>query len=318
LRAGDVQRDQGLNLLRTMWLVRRFEERVAALANQGALPGTVHTSVGQEAVAVGACAALGTDDVIVSNHRGHGHCLAKGMDPRRAMAELFGKAAGVCGGKGGSMHLADPSIGVLGANGIVGAGLPLATGAALAAKQLGTGTVAVAFFGEGATSTGNYHEAMTLAALWSLPVVFVCENNGFVEFTPAEQLVRRSVIVDVAAAQGITARQVDGNDVEAVLRAVGDAVAECRRGDGPALVEALTSRWAGHYEGDPQDLRDTASLPAERLRDPLSVQTARLEARGVECDGVEDEAREVIELAEEFARAADLPDPAAALTDVYG
>jgi TPP-dependent pyruvate/acetoin dehydrogenase alpha subunit len=240
------------------------------------------------------------------------------MDPRRAMAELFGKAAGVCGGKGGSMHLADPSIGVLGANGIVGAGLPLATGAALAAKQLGTGTVAVAFFGEGATSTGNYHEAMTLAALWSLPVVFVCENNGFVEFTPAEQLVRRSVIVDVAAAQGITARQVDGNDVEAVLRAVGDAVAECRRGDGPALVEALTSRWAGHYEGDPQDLRDTASLPAERLRDPLSVQTARLEARGVECDGVEDEAREVIELAEEFARAADLPDPAGALTDVYG
>ncbi|MEA2495463.1 MAG: 2-oxoisovalerate dehydrogenase component [Thermoleophilaceae bacterium] len=304
-----------------MWVIRIFEERVAALAKGRQLPGTVHTSIGQEAVAVGACAGLRDSDLIVSTHRGHGHCIAKGMHVDRAMAELFGKATGACKGKGGSMHIADPSIGILGANGIVGAGLPIAAGAAMARQLAGKEDVVLAFFGEGATSTGAFHEALNLATLWSLPVIFLCENNGFVEFLPATELTRAPDVIAPAQAQGVAAIRVDGNDVETVRDAVAHAAAQCRAGSGPWLIEAVTSRWAGHYEGDPRAFGLKESLPAERLRDPLETQYERLSSLDPDAASIREEiiaeARQLVAQAEERARAADYPDPSEAFTDVY-
>jgi 2-oxoisovalerate dehydrogenase E1 component len=269
-----------LEMYRRMLLIRGFEERVSALYRDGEVPGFVHLSIGQEASAVGACWPLRHSDVITSTHRGHGHCLAKGLAPLGMFAELMGRDAGTNRGRGGSMHIADPQLGIFGANGIVAAGLPIAVGAATAARLRDDGGVAVAFFGDGAVAQGAFHEAVNLAAVWGLPAVFFCENNGYAEFSPAETqhvapLERR------AAGYGVDYVAVDGNDVVATASLMTDVVRVARDGHGPMLVEATTYRWHGHYEGDPQRYRSSEEIEEWRSRDPLVLHARCLAARGV-------------------------------------
>ena len=268
-----------------MVLIRGFEERVAALYRDGEVPGFVHLSTGQEASAVGACWALGPADVITSTHRGHGHCLAKGLDPAGMFAELMGKDQGTNRGRGGSMHIADPTVGIFGANGIVAAGLPIAAGAATAAQLRGDGSVTVAFFGDGAVAQGAFHEALNLAAVWKLPVVFFCENNGYAEFSPASTQHAAS-LEQRAAGYGIPYVAVDGNDVAAVATVMEDVVGAAREGRGPSVVEAATYRWHGHYEGDPERYRSPQELEEWRARDPLLRNEALLREAGVRDDQI--------------------------------
>ncbi len=270
-----------LELHRRMLVVRGFEERVAALYRDAEVPGFVHLSIGQEASAVGACWPLGPSDVITSTHRGHGHCLAKGLAPLGMFAELMGKDAGTNRGRGGSMHIADPTIGIFGANGIVAAGLPIAAGAATAAQLRGDGTVAVAFFGDGAVAQGAFHEAVNLAAVWSLPVVFFCENNGYAEFSPAPAQ-HAAPLSQRAVGYGVPYVAVDGNDVVATALAMEAVVGAARSGAGPSIVEAATYRWHGHYEGDPQRYRSAEEVQAWEERDPLVVHARRMRAAGVD------------------------------------
>ena len=268
---------------RRMLLIRGFEQRVAVLYRDGEVPGFVHLSIGQEAAAVGACWPLRPTDVITSTHRGHGHCLAKGLNPLGMFAELMGKDQGTNRGRGGSMHIADPKLGIFGANGIVAAGLPIAAGAATAAQLRADGSVAVAFFGDGAPAQGAFHEALNLAAVWRLPVVFFCENNGYAEFSPVAgqhgaPLARR------AAGYGVRYVAVDGNDVVATAGAMEDIVLAARAGEGPAVVEAATYRWHGHYEGDPQRYRSPEEVREWEGRDPLLAHERRLREAGVADD----------------------------------
>ena len=270
---------------RRMLLIRGFEQRVADLYRDGEVPGFVHLSIGQEATAVGACWPLGPKDVITSTHRGHGHCLAKGLDPFGMFAELMGKDRGTNRGRGGSMHIADPKLGIFGANGIVAAGVPIAVGAAVAAQLRADDSVAVSFFGDGAPAQGAFHEALNLAAVWQLPVIFFCENNGYAEFSPAStqhaaSLERR------AAGYGIPFVAVDGNDVAATAAAMEEVVRNARAGGGPSVVEAATYRWHGHYEGDPQRYRTPEEVTAWEARDPLIVNVTRLLGAGVEDDDI--------------------------------
>src|SRR5690242_16554116 len=250
-----------------MVLIREFEQHVATLYGAGEVPGFVHLSVGQEATAVGACWPLRPDDVITSTHRGHGHCLAKGLDPLGMFAELMAKDQGTNRGRGGSMHIADPKLGIFGANGIVAAGVPIAVGASAAAQLRKDGSVAVSFFGDGAVAHGAFHEAVNLAAVWRLPVVFLCENNGYAEFSPvatqhAASLERR------AAGYGVDFVGVDGNDVVATAAAMRDLVDGVRAGNGPVIVEATTYRGHGHYEGDPERYRSSDEVREWATRDP--------------------------------------------------
>ncbi len=316
------ERTRLVELYARMCLIRAFEQRVSSLYRAAEVPGFIHTSLGQEAVAVGVCAALRDDDWIATTHRGHGHCLAKGADPDAAMAELFGKATGLCKGKGGSMHIADPRKGILGANAIVGASLPLATGAALSSRLLGGDGVSVAFFGEGAVNQGTFHESVNLAAIWNLPVLFVCENNHYAEFTDSTTMSRRKGVAAVGSAYGVVGTFVDGNDVDAVRAAAQDAVDACRAGDGPRLIEAETYRWQGHYEGDPQRYKPAEEAEAWRRRDPLLVARARIEADGVasadELDAVLSDAETRVAQAEAFARSSPFPDLDEIERDVYG
>ncbi|MGO8870183.1 MAG: pyruvate dehydrogenase complex E1 component subunit beta [Acidimicrobiales bacterium] len=272
-----------IEMYRQMLVIRGFEERVSALYRDGEVPGFVHLSIGQEAAAVGACWPLRPADIITSTHRGHGHCLAKGLDPLGMFAELMGKDQGTNRGRGGSMHIADPKLGIFGANGIVAAGVPIAVGAATASQLRADGGIAVAFFGDGAPAQGAFHEAMNLAAVWQLPVVFFCENNGYAEFSPAStqhgaSLERR------AAGYGIPYVAVDGNDVVATTAAMEDVVGAVRAGGGPAVVEAATFRWHGHYEGDPERYRSAEEVQEWKARDPLLVHEARLREAGVGDD----------------------------------
>jgi 2-oxoisovalerate dehydrogenase E1 component len=268
---------------RRMLLIRGFEQRVAALYRDGEIPGFVHLSIGQEAAAVGACWPLAPADVITSTHRGHGHCLAKGLDPLAMFAELMARDAGANRGRGGSMHIADPALGIFGANGIVAAGLPIAVGAAAAAQLRHDGAVAVAFFGDGAAAQGAFHEAVNLAAVWHLPVVFFCENNGYAEFSPA-MTQHPSTLAQRAAGYGVRFVAVDGNDVVAVAAAMTDVAGAVRAGDGPVVVEAGTYRWHGHYEGDPQRYRTPEELQEWEGRDPLVLHERRLRDAGVGDD----------------------------------
>ena len=272
-----------LEMHRRMLVIRGFETRVAALYRDGEVPGFVHLSIGQEASAVGACWPLGSADVITSTHRGHGHCLAKGLDPLGMFAELMAKDAGTNRGRGGSMHIADPAIGIFGANGIVAAGLPIAAGAATAAQLRDDGSIAVAFFGDGAVAHGSFHEAVNLAAVWQLPVVFFCENNGYAEFSPASAQ-HAAPLEHRAAGYGVDYVAVDGNDVVATVVAMHEAVEATRAGRGPVVVEATTYRWHGHYEGDPQRYRSPEEVQEWEARDPLLVHERRLRAAGV-ADG---------------------------------
>ncbi len=275
--------DDLLEMHRRMLLIRGFEQRVAALYRDGEVPGFVHLSIGQEATAVGACWPLRPADVITSTHRGHGHCLAKGLDPLGMFAELMGKDEGTNRGRGGSMHIADPKLGIFGANGIVAAGLPIAVGAAAAAQLRADGRVAVAFFGDGAAAQGAFHEALNLAAVWGLPVIFFCENNGYAEFSPAATQHAAS-LEQRAAGYGIRYVAVDGNDVVATAAAMEDVVHTARAGHGPAVVEAATYRWHGHYEGDPQRYRSPDEVSQWEARDPLIAHEARLRGVGVGDD----------------------------------
>ncbi|HEX3796810.1 MAG TPA: pyruvate dehydrogenase complex E1 component subunit beta [Acidimicrobiales bacterium] len=257
-----------VDLQRRMLVIRGFEERVARLYREGLVPGFVHLSIGQEAAAVGACRPLRPDDVITSTHRGHGHCLAKGLEPMGMFAELMAKDGGTNRGRGGSMHIADPTLGIFGANGIVAAGLPIAVGAATAAQLRHTDSVAVAFFGDGAAAQGAFHEALNLAAVWRLPVIFFCENNGYSEFSPTATQQAASLELRTQG-YAMPYFAVDGNDVVATTTTMGHVVRSVRDGGGPVVVEAATYRWHGHYEGDPQRYRTPEELAEWQLRDPI-------------------------------------------------
>jgi 2-oxoisovalerate dehydrogenase E1 component len=295
-----------LSRFEMMLLIRKFEERAAKLYSDGAIPGFVHLSTGQEAGPAGVCAALETDDIITSTHRGHGHVLAKGADVTGMFAELFGRATGTCGGYGGSMHIAAPELGIYGANGIVGAGVPIATGASFAMRVRGQGRVAVSFFGDGAVATGAFHEAVNLAAIWSLPILFVCEVNGYSEFSRTEDQHKVPLSTRMAG-YGIHHVAVDGTDVEAVYAATQDLLPGIRAGDGPAFLEVRTLRWRGHYEGDTQKYRD----PAEDRSDTIVMARARLAEAGhlQAIEAIEAAVESRIEQAVTTALAAPEPDP---------
>jgi 2-oxoisovalerate dehydrogenase E1 component len=309
---GVPSRSDLLEMQARMLRIRGFEERVADLYRDGLVPGFVHLSIGQEAAAVGACWPLRPDDVITSTHRGHGHCLAKGLDPLGMFAELMGRAEGTNRGRGGSMHIADPTRGIFGANGIVAAGLPIAVGAAAAAQLRQHDGVAVAFFGDGAAAQGAFHEALNLAAVWRLPVIFFCENNGYSEFSPTEaqhaaSLERR------ADGYAMPYHSVDGNDVVATTAAMHDVVNGVREGSGPVMVEATTYRWHGHYEGDPQRYRTPEELREWQERDPLVLHRRRLIEAGIDMAEVEALGSAVaheLDEAVEKARTLDPPSPA--------
>lgn len=308
--AAVFSRSDLLEMQQRMLLIRGFEERVADLYRDGLVPGFVHLSTGQEAAAVGACWPLRSDDVITSTHRGHGHCLAKGLDPYGMFAELMGRAEGTNRGRGGSMHIADPKLGIYGANGIVAAGLPIAVGAATAAQIRGSEAVAVAFFGDGAVAQGAFHESLNLAAVWRLPVVFFCENNGYSEFSPAET--QHATTLDRRApGYAMPFHAVDGNDVVATACTMRDAVDRARSGSGPIIVEATTYRWHGHYEGDPQRYRSPEELGAWQERDPLVLHRRRLIVAGVseaEIGALEQSVAD--QLDDAVARARTMPAPA--------
>lgn len=306
-----------LDLYTRMLRIRRFEEKVGGLFAQGQLPGFVHLYVGEEAVGVGVCVALRDDDYITSTHRGHGHVIAKGGDFDRMMAELFAKSTGYCKGKGGSMHIADFQIGMLGACGIVGGGIPVATGAALSAKTRGTDQVAVAFFGDGAANEGSFHESLNLASALNLPAIYVCENNQYGEFTPAEKAMNIKDIAVRAQGYGIPGVIVDGTDAIAVYNAAAEAVARARRGEGPTLIEAKTHRKGGHAEGETaflagQNYRLPEEIAAAEANDPvLKLHTYLVENRLVVAEQLETLDADIVaqvERAVEYARQSPEPE----------
>lgn len=308
-----------LALYQTMLTIRKAEERLSALFAAGDVPGFIHLSVGQEAVAAGVVGALAKGDTVASNHRGHGHSLAKGVTLERFFAEILGKAEGICGGRGGSMHIADISVGMLGANGIVGAGIPIALGSALAHKVRHSGNVGVAFFGDGARAAGVLHETMNMAALWGAPLLLVCEINGWSEFSPGSAQFAADLLA-LAAAFGLPSRRVDGNDVAAVVAAADAMVAEMRGSSRPALLECVTLRRHGHYEGDAQKYRDESDLRRIHERDPIAVtaaHAARLGADAARLGSIEAEVTKRIDAAVAAARAGSEPSFEAALASVY-
>ncbi len=308
-------------MFRQMTRIRAFEEKAMALFQAGELPGFLHSQLGQEAVPVGACAALREDDYITSTHRGHGDVIAKGARLDRMMAELYGKKTGYCQGKGGSMHIADFSLGIMGANGIVGGSIPIANGVALSAKMRGTDQVVVCFFGDGASNQGSFHEALNMASVWDLPVIFVCQNNLYAESTP--QAVHQKIrdVSDRAGAYEMPGVSVDGNDAVAVYEVVREAVARARDGLGPTLVEAKTYRWLGHYVGDPGVYRPPEEVTEWRAREPLGRLRSRLIETGIlgeeEAQRIEAEVAQELEEAVTFGRQSPDPDPDEALEDVY-
>jgi 2-oxoisovalerate dehydrogenase E1 component len=305
-----------VEMQRRMLVIRGFEERVSKMYKAGEVPGFVHLSIGQEASAVGACWPLGPGDAITSTHRGHGHCLAKGLDPQGMFAELMARDSGTNRGRGGSMHIADPTLGIFGANGIVGAGLPIAVGAAAAAQLRTEGNIAVAFFGDGAVAQGAFHEAVNLAAVWELPVVFWCENNGYAEFSAAADQ-HAATLEQRAAGYGIGYVAVDGNDVVACASVMTDIARQVRSGGRPVLVEATTYRWHGHYEGDPESYREADELAEWKQRDPLVLHHARLLESGADPDSlkaIETEVDTALDSAVDAARATAQP-PLSALFD---
>ncbi len=317
----DLTNDQLIQMYTTMVKIRTFENRVAEIFADGKIPGFVHLYVGEEAVATGVCQTLTDRDYITSTHRGHGHMIAKGADIKRMMAELFGKKTGYCKGKGGSMHIADLDLGILGANGIVGGGPPLASGAALACQYLGNGGVAVCFFGDGASNQGTTHEAMNLAACWKLPVVFVNENNmyGISSCTLNSMCVPN--VADRAAGYDIPGVVVDGNDVVAVCEAAAEAINYAREGKGPSLIECKTYRHRGHFEGDPCAYRDDAELQEWKEKDPIPRLEQKLLEMGILTQGklaeIKEAVRKDLAAAEQFAVESPFPDVSQLTEDVY-
>ena len=311
-----------LAMLRRMQTIRRFEERASDDYHAGKIYGVVHCYIGEEAVATGVCAALRPDDQIISTHRGHGHCIAKGADLNRMMAELYGRSTGYCKGKGGSMHIADFGIGMLGANGIVAGGISIVTGAGLAAQMDGKGGVAVSFFGDGASNAGPFHECINIAAAWKLPMLYVCEHNSYAAQTPSTATHAMPDIAGRAHGYGIPGITVDGNDIFAVYQAASRAVARARAGEGPTLIECKTYRWRGHTErkGQP-DPRDKAEIETWKTKDPIARLADRLQAQGQLTDAawaaLDKEVLATIEASCKFADASPFPKPEDALTDMY-
>jgi TPP-dependent pyruvate/acetoin dehydrogenase alpha subunit len=318
-----LDKPQVEQMLRTMILIREFDERAIQLRLAGKIYGTVHPYVGQEAVAVGVCSNLTVSDRVTSHHRGHGHCIAKGADIRRMMAELFGRVDGYCKGKGGSMHIADFAVGMLGANGIVGGGLPIACGAALAAQLEGKGGVTVCFFGDGAAAEGEFHEALNIASVWALPIVFVCENN---QYAANNAVAVQHPGVDIAAHAGayrMPGVSLDGNDVLAVHAATGDAVVRARRGKGPSLLECKTYRWHFHAMRStlPAETRSADEILSWKARDPI----ARLERHGLErgvlstaeIGAMREQVTRELDGAVAFAEQSPFPDPKDLLVDMF-
>ncbi len=310
-----------IEIYRQMLRIRHFEEKVYELYGQNLVPGTIHLYVGQEAVAVGVCANLRKEDYITSTHRGHGHCIAKGADLRKVMAEILGKKTGYCKGKGGSMHIADFSIGMLGATAVVGAGIPIAVGAGLSIKLRGTDQVVACFFGDGASNQGTFHESINMAAIWSLPVVFVCENNLYAMGTRQSMVMKIEEIADRAAAYGIPGIAVDGNDVLAVYEAAHRAVNRARHGEGPTLLECRTYRHKGHSRFDPATYRPQAEVEEWLKRDPILRFRARLHEMRLlteqEAEKLEREATLAVDEAVKFAVESPYPAPEEALENVY-
>jgi pyruvate dehydrogenase E1 component alpha subunit len=310
-----------LGMYRSMLTIRRFEERCNYLYMQGRIPSTLHLYIGQEAVAVGVCAHLRPDDYLFSTHRPHGHALAKGVSPRAIMAELFGKRTGCCKGKGGSMHVGDVEVGMFPAIAIVGGNAPLAAGTALAAKRLTEDLVTVCFMGDGAMNEGAVHEAMNMAALWDLPVVYVCENNLYAASTPLATAFKNKDIASRASAYGIPGVAVDGNDVEVVHRAAGKAIARARQREGPTLIEAQTYRLCGHSRSDPRTYRSKEEEAAWQLRDPIAGLAVRLKQTGAATDDaletIEQEVSAIVDDAVAFAEGSPLPEPVDALEHVF-
>jgi TPP-dependent pyruvate/acetoin dehydrogenase alpha subunit len=310
-----------IDIYRKMVRIRLFEERVVKEFTTGNIPGFVHVYSGEEAVAVGACANLRADDYITSTHRGHGHVIAKGGKTDRMMAELYGKKTGYNKGKGGSMHIAEVDIGILGADAIVGGGIPVAGGAALSAKMRETDQVAICFLGDGASNTSRFHEGVNLASIWKLPVVYVIENNVYAETTPVSYAMNIPHIADRATAYGIPGVTVDGNDVMAVYEAVGEAVARARKGEGPTLVECKTCRHHGHFEGDTITYITKEEMAECKKKDPIPRFRKKLIEMGVvtekEADKIDQEVADEINEAVKFAEESPFPAPEEALEDVY-
>lgn len=310
-----------LEMYRRMMLIRTFEDQAEKCHAKGEIPGSLHTATGQEGEIVGSCMALRHDDYMVGNHRSHGHPIAKGASIKPLMAELFGRKTGVCGGKGGSMHLADFSVGSLGETSIVGSGVPVAAGAALGAKLMGSDRVTLCFFGDGATNEGAFHEGMNLAAIWQLPVIFLCENNGFAVSTRASDVISVKDIAERGAAYTMTAEIVDGQDVDAVYKVVSAAVNRARTGGGPTLVEAKTYRFAEHAANMGRILVDRESELNEWLkRDPICLYRTKLLSENVEeetLENIDKEVEDEVEAALAFARSSPYPDAADAFTDVF-
>jgi TPP-dependent pyruvate/acetoin dehydrogenase alpha subunit len=303
--------EEALRLLRRMQLIRAFEEQVRSLYSGGAIPGLVHLCAGQEAVAVGVCSLLGADDMIASNHRGHGHCLAKGADVARLMAEVMGRRTGYGLGRSGTLHVFDTANGNLGTTGIVGGGIPLAAGAALSAKRRGHGQMAAAFFGDGALNQGLLFEVMNMAAIWRLPVLFVCENNGFGEFTAIEDVTAGSDPIARGQTFGIPSETVDGMDVLAVRAAAQRAIERARDGGGPSFLICNTYRYGGHHVGDKQNYKDDADAKAWRLKDPIErlgqwLQDSKLATAGT-ITALKRDVDEEVRVAIELAKAAPFP-----------
>jgi TPP-dependent pyruvate/acetoin dehydrogenase alpha subunit len=311
-----------LELYRTMVLIRNFELKAKEVFRSGRMPGFIHVYIGEEAVATGVCAQLRKDDYVASTHRGHGHALAKGISPRHAMAELMGVVTGCSGGRGGTMHLYDPTVGFLGSNGVVPPGILIATGAGLSAKLKGGDQVAVAFFGDGGSNNGAFHEGLNMAATWDIPVIFVCENNLYATEMPFAKATKNTNVASRAAAYGIPGVQVDGNNVLEVYEKTGEAVARARRGEGPTLIECLTYRWFGHHEGDPGvAYRTKEEIAAWKERDPIQklhddAVAAKL-ASEQDFKQIDADIKAELEDAAEFALSSPLEKEETALDHVY-
>ncbi len=317
----DITREQLAHMYRQLVEIRFFEEKVFELYGQNLVPGTIHLYAGEEAVAVGICSALKKDDYITSTHRGHGHCIAKGADLKRIMAEILGKKTGYCKGKGGSMHIADFSIGMLGATAVVGAGLPIAVGAALSAQLRKSGQVVVCFFGEGASNQGTFHESINIASIWMLPVIFVCENNLYAMGTRQSLAMNIQNVADRAAAYGIPGIIVDGNDAIAIYEAAQRAVENARKGEGPTLIECKTYRHKGHSRVDPARYRSKEEVQEWLTKDPVKRFKTKLLQAGtfseVELQKIEEETLAKIEEAVRFALESPYPESEEALEHVY-
>ena len=310
-----------VDLLRRMWLIRAFEEKLSTLYAERQVVGLLHLGIGQEAVAVGALSLLRDDDYVYGSHRSHGHAIAKGADVGKLMAEIAGRATGYCGGKGGSMHIVAQECGFITATGVVGGTIPLALGAAFASKERKQGQLAVVFFGDGAGQAGSFHESLNIASLWQLPVIFICENNGYAEFTPLSAHTKIERLAQHAKTYAIPASTVDGNDLFAVREAMTKAVENCRAGKGPVFVECLTHRMRGHYEGDPAKYRELSQLAEWKKKDPIARVARALKSKkaltDAQLEAIESEARALIEKAAEFSLSSPWPDDDSVDDQVY-